>query len=116
MLKVLIDQDFDHDILRGIIRRIPLLDFVTAFELGLNKIPDPELLRQASMQKRILLTHDRKTMPRHATNLINAGENISGVFIVPRRMPIGQAIAELEMMIMCSEPSEWENIVKQLPL
>ena len=116
MLKVLIDQDFDHDILRGIVRRIPLLDFATAFELGLSKTPDPELLRQASIQKRILLTHDRKTMPRHVADLINAGEKIFGVFIVPRRMPIGQAIDELEIMILCSKPSEWENLIKQLPL
>ena len=116
MLKVLIDQDFDHDILRGIVRRIPLLDFVTAFELGLSETLDPELLKQASLQKRILLTQDRKTMPRHVADLINSGEKISGVIIVPRQMSIGQAIDELEIMILCSEPPEWENIVKQLPL
>ncbi len=116
MLKVLIDQDFDHDILRGIIRRIPAFDFVTALELGLSEIPDPELLNQALIADRILLTHDRRTMPRHAADLLNSGGKISGVIIVPRQMPIGQAINELEMIILCSESREWENVVKQLPL
>lgn len=41
MLKILIDQDFDHDILRGLVRRLPELDFVTALEVGLNEVKDP---------------------------------------------------------------------------
>jgi hypothetical protein len=45
MLRVLIDQDFDFDISRGVARRVPHWDFVTAQELGLGTLPDPELLR-----------------------------------------------------------------------
>ena len=43
MLKLLIDQDLDHDILRGLFQRIPNLDAVTAFEIGLSKALDPDL-------------------------------------------------------------------------
>lgn len=48
MLRVLIDQDFDHDILRGLIRRIPRLDAVTALEIGMRKATDPQLLTWAA--------------------------------------------------------------------
>lgn len=116
MLKVIIDQDFDHDILRGLIRRLPALDFVTALEAGLNEAEDPQLLIWAAANERILLTHDRKTMPRHLAALLTQGRSLAGIFIVPRRLPIGQAIDELEIMITCSEPEEWQNIVKILPL
>ncbi len=116
MLKVLIDQDFDHDILRGLIRRLPKIDFVTALEVGLNKVKDPELLLWASENERVLLTHDRKTMPKHFASLLEKGVELSGVCVVPRRLPIGQAIDELEIIIECSSADEWQNIIKILPL
>lgn len=51
MLRVLIDQDFDFDISRGVARRAPEWDFVTAQELGLGTLPDPELLRWAAFRR-----------------------------------------------------------------
>ncbi len=116
MLRILIDQDFDHDILRGLIRRLPKLDFETAFEVDLSEVEDPELLLWATANQRILLTHDRKTMPRHFAALLEQNEMLAGVFVVPRRLPIGQAIDELEIMISCSTMQEWQNIIKILPL
>ena len=44
MLRILVDQDFDHDILRGFIRRVPQLDSITAYEVGMSEASDPELL------------------------------------------------------------------------
>jgi hypothetical protein len=41
MLRLLIDQNFDHDILQGLYRRIPNLDAVTTFDEGLSEAPDP---------------------------------------------------------------------------
>jgi uncharacterized protein with PIN domain len=116
MLRILIDQDFDHDILRGIVRRLPKLDYATAFESGLSELEDKKLLLWASQNKRILLTHDRRTMPTHFVKLLEQDNNLSGVFIVPRRMPIAQAIDELEIIITCSEQEEWQNLIKILPL
>jgi len=116
MLKILTDQDFDHDILRGLVRRLPKLDYATAFEVGLNEVEDRELLLWASENERILLTHDRKTMPKHFVALLEQGEILTGVFVVPRRLPIGQAINELEIMIFCSRTEEWQNIIKILSL
>lgn len=116
MLRILIDQDFDHDILRGLVRRLSKLDYTTAFESGLDKIEDQKLLLWAAANNRILLTHDRKTMPKHFVELFEKGESLAGVIIVPRRLPIGQAINELEIIITCSEQAEWQNLIKILPL
>lgn len=103
MLRLLIDQDFDHDIFRGLIRRIPQLDAVTAHEIGMSETSDPELLSWANDAGRILLTHDKKTMPNHAAERMDEGENVTGVFVVPRSMPIHRAIEDLELMTTCSE-------------
>lgn len=116
MFKILIDQDFDHDILRGLIRRFPELEYSTAFEAGLSKVEDIDLLLWASIEGRVLLTHDRKTMPVHFAALFEQGKPPAGVIIVPRRMPIGQALNELEIIISCSEQEEWRNAIIILPL
>lgn len=115
MLRLLIDQDFDHDILRGLIRRVSQLDVVTAHEVEMSEASDPELLAFAFEEGRIILTHDKKTMPNHAADRMNAGENVAGVFVIPRSMPIHQAIDDLELMITCSKNDEWVNIVRYLP-
>ncbi len=116
MLRLLIDQDLDHDILRGLIRRLPQLDVVTAFEIGMSEATDPDLLIRAARGGRIVVTHDLKTMPAHAADLMGAGENIAGLFVVPRSLSLHQAIEDLELLIACSENEEWVNVIRYLPL
>lgn len=115
MLRLLIDQDLDHDILRGFIRRIPQIDVVTAFEIGMSEATDRELLTWAAQEGRIIVTHDRTTMPTHASNLMGEGKNIAGLFVVLRRLPLHQVIEDLELMITCSENDEWVNVIRYLP-
>jgi hypothetical protein len=115
VLRLLIDQDLDHDILRGLMRRIPRLDAVTAFEVGMGEATDPQLLNWAAMEGRVVVTYDRKTMPTHAADLMGAGENIAGLFVVPRSLPLHRVLEDLELMITCSETDEWVNVIRYLP-
>src|SRR5438874_2019264 len=116
MLRLLVDQDLDHDILRGLSRRIRGLDAVTAFEIGMSEATDIELLTWAAQAGRPLITHDRTTMPTHAAGLMNEGKDIAGLFVVPRRMPLRQVLDDLELIITCSESDEWTNVMRYLPL
>lgn len=116
MLRLLIDQDLDHDVLRGLIRRIPQLDAVTAFEIGMSRATDPDLLTWAGQGKRAIITHDRATMPAHAANLLRNGKDIAGLIIVPRRLALHQVLDDLELIVKCSEDDEWINVIQYLPL
>ena len=116
MLRLLIDQDLDHDILRGLIRRIAQLDVVTAFETGMGEATDLQLLTWAAQEGRITVTHDRKTMPMHAAVMLGEGQNIAGLFVVPRSMSLHLVLEDLELMITCSENDEWVNVIRYLPL
>jgi predicted nuclease of predicted toxin-antitoxin system len=89
MLRLLFDQDFNHDILRGLLLRLPDVDGVTALQAGLDEAPDPELLDWAAQQRRTVVTHDVNTMPDHAYRRIRQGEPVAGVFVVPQELPIG---------------------------
>ena len=116
MLSLLSDENFNGDIVRGLFLRQPQLDLERVQDVGLRKLDDPEILAWAAMNKRILLTHDRATMPDFAYTRLMAGEAMSGMFIVNNRMPIRQAIDELLLLIDCSRQEEWNGIVLYLPL
>ena len=66
MLALLIDENFNQRILRGLKRAIPHLDSVLAQSAGLQGVHDPPLLAWAAAQHRILVTHDVNTIPKHA--------------------------------------------------
>ena len=116
MLRLLIDQDLDHVILRALLLRVQNLDVITAHQAGLSNASDPELLAWAAEQERVVITHDRRTMPYHATSRIARAEKIAGIIIVSRQLPVSRVVDDLEIMVSCSDMVEWENIVKHLPL
>ena len=116
MLRLLIDQDLDHSILRGLLLRVSNLDVVTAHQVGLSNASDPEVLAWAAKQERIIVTHDRRTMPYHATSRIARAEKVAGMVVVSKQLPISRVINDLEIIVSCSDMFEWENTIKHLPL
>lgn len=115
MLRLLIDQDLDHVILRGLLLRVPNADVITAHQVGRSRASDLDLLAWAAKQKRVVVTHDRRTMSPYAARRIARGESVAGVIIVSRRLPVSQVIDDLEIIVTCSDVGEWENIIKHLP-
>jgi hypothetical protein len=110
------DHDFDERILQGLVARLPDLDVIRVRDLGLARALDPRILEWAAAEERILLTHDRSTMPDFAYDRVRLGLRMPGVVGVPRRLPIGRAIEELELVVACSVEREWEGRVVYLPL
>jgi hypothetical protein len=102
--------------LRGLARRIPQLDAVTAYEIGMSTATDPQLLIWAAQAGRVIVTHDQATMPTHAAKLMNQGINITGMIIALRNLPLHRVIEDLELIITCSENDGWVNIICHLPL
>ena len=114
MLKLLLDHNFDQDYLRQLIQRIPDLDFLTALEAGLDTIDDRQLLRWAASKGRVLLTHDRNTIPGHYAALVNTGEKTSGILLIPHWVKFGQVLDELELQIVCGEHEDWIDTLRIL--
>jgi hypothetical protein len=65
---------------------------------------------------RIVLTHDRSTLPDFAFSRVENSESMPGVFVVNDRRPVREAIDELLMIDECSEQAEWSGLVVYLPL
>lgn len=116
MLRLLSDENFNGDIVRGLLLRRPELDLVRVQDVGLEEKDDPAILAWAAENNRILLTHDRATMPDFAYARVAAGEPMPGVFVLNDRLPVKQAIDELLLTNTCSEQGEWVGLVLYLPL
>lgn len=116
MLRLLSDENFNGDIVRGLFLRQPDLDLLRVQDVGLRKVDDPEILDWATSNGRILLTHDRATMPDFAYERLSQGQQMSRLFVINDRMPVRQVIDELLLLIDCSEQDEWKGIVLYLPL
>ena len=116
MLRLLIDENFNHRILRGLKSRLPEIDFVVVQQVGLARFEDPALLRWAAQNDRTIVTHDRKTMRPYAGQLLRSGEPMAGLIVVPKKMAIGRAIEDLELVIACHSQSEFRDRIQHLPL
>ncbi len=116
MLKLAADENFNNDIIRGLLRRKPDLDIVRIQEAGLSGANDVSVLEWAAQEERILLTHDVKTITRYAYERIEAALVMPGVFEVSRRVPVGVAIEDILLLAECSFDGEWEGQVRYLPL
>lgn len=67
-------------------------------------------------EHRILLTHDRRTIPSFAYKRLERGEELAGVFIVPSNLSENEAIQDLVLLVEASTQEEWEGHVLDLPL
>jgi predicted nuclease of predicted toxin-antitoxin system len=115
-LRLLSDENFNGDIVRGLLLRRPDLDLRRVQDVGLREADDPTILEWAAANNRLLLTHDRATMPDFAHTRVVVGQPMPGVFVLHDRMSVRQAIDELLLIEADSEQEEWAGLVVYLPL
>ena len=116
MLPLLIDENLNHRILRGLLRSVPHLDYLLTPDAGLKGADDPAVLDFAAREKRVLATHDLRTIPKHAYERVKAGLPMPGVIAVPDDLPIGSVIEDLAIVVECAAPAEVQSLVIYLPL
>jgi predicted nuclease of predicted toxin-antitoxin system len=109
------DADLNAEMVAGVRRREPRIDFQTADEANLRRLRDPEVLALAAHENRILVTHDRRTMPRHFAVFI-LHHSSPGVFIIAQTVSVRIAIEELLLVWAASASAEWRNLIVELPL
>ncbi len=116
MIRFLADENFNNDIVRGVVRRLPTADIVRAQEVGLGGAADDDVLEWALVENRIVLTHDKATLIGLAYARITTGKLVPGVFAASQSAPAPQLIDDLVLILECSRTEEWTNQVRYLPL
>ena len=110
------DENFNNNIVRGVLRRKPEVNIVRVQDVGLSQADDVTILEWAAEQGRVLLTHDVSTITKYAYERLEAGKRVSGVFEINRSAPVGQVIEDILLLVEVSMADEWEGQIIYLPL
>jgi hypothetical protein len=116
VLRLLADENFNSEIVRGLLLRHGDLEILRVQDVGLAGADDRQVLAWAADNGCIVLTHDRATMPAFAWKRVAAGEPMPGLFLLNDRLPVGLAIQEMLLVASCTEQAEWKGRVAYLPL
>lgn len=116
MVPLVTDEDFKEPIVKGLRRREPALNIVGVRQSGLQSSKDPRVLDWAAGEKRVLLTHDIKTMVGHANDRVLAGLPMPGVIAVRQTCPIGVAIEDILTILTALTPAELDGQILYVPL
>ena len=81
-MRLLADENFNGDVLRGLLRLEPKLDIVRVQDTEIYQAADQVVLEWAATENFILLTHDVHTITKHAYDRIRAGLPMPGVIEV----------------------------------
>jgi Domain of unknown function (DUF5615) len=109
------DADLNLAIVLALTRKEPGVDFSTAVDAGFAGVRDDQVLASAAKAGRVLVSHDRKTMPIHFAELVQGGQS-AGVVLVPQHMPVADAAEWLLLIWATMEADEWVNRISFLPL
>ncbi|PYV12090.1 MAG: hypothetical protein DMG23_02270 [Acidobacteria bacterium] len=109
------DADFNENIVAGVLRREPQVDFRTALQGGLRGLDDMQALALAAQDGRVLVSHDRKTMPVRFAEFVRSNTS-PGLFIVSQKTDLLSAIEGLLLVWAATEPEEWVNKICTIPI
>ena len=113
--RLLADADLRFGIVRGLQRRDPAVDFLSAQGIIPESMADPDVLALAATLGRVLVSHDYETMPGHFYRFLENAES-PGLILVPQILAMGSAIEELHIAWACGGAEEFRNRVVYLPL
>ena len=76
---------------------------------------DPEILLWAEREERILVSEDRKTLPRHLADHLLSGHHSPGIFTIRGSTTLSRLISFLELAAYASEAHEWQDRIEYIP-
>jgi hypothetical protein len=110
------DNDLNQLIVAATFRKEPGIDFQTAQQAQLDGLDDLTVLRRTASEGRILVSHDKRTMPRHLTSFLNQGNDSPGVLVViPQDAPLRAVVETLVLIWADNTPEDWQNAITVIP-
>jgi len=112
----LTDQNFNGDILTGLLASEPTLDIVRAQDESLSQVPDEQLLAWAAEEGRVLFTHDKHTMIGFAYDRVKASMVMPGLVHVRQNLPVAAEIEDLLILALLGTEEDFIDQVIHVPL
>jgi hypothetical protein len=110
------DNDLNGLIGSATLRFERVIDFRTAHSAGLDGLSDDLVLERAAQDHRMLVTHDKRTMPGHFASLIRRGGRSPGVLVViPQDVALARIVESLVLVWADDRPEDWINLITKVP-
>ena len=114
-VRFLADADLNYAVVQGLRLREPFIDFKTANDAGLEGLSDPEVLELAAREERVLVSHDKSTMPVHFAARVGSGLRSPGVLLALPSASVADIIESLLIIWSASHDKEWSGQIHYLP-
>ncbi len=102
IVRLLVDEDVDPDIVKGLRLRAPNIDIRDVKLEGLRGTRDEVLLDLGYSEDRVLVSYDKRTMTRHFRDRLADGRGSPGLFVLSRKAGIGEIIDALLLTCVAS--------------
>jgi hypothetical protein len=117
-VRFLLDEHVNRAIQRQLRRRDILIHVLAIGDPGAppSGASDPEILAWIEESGYILITENRRTIPRHLSAHLAAGRHVPGVFWLRPGAEIGRIIESLYLVWLVSTVEEYQDCTIYLPL
>lgn len=117
-IRFLLDENISPSVRNQLLFHEPTMDVIcigdeNALPFG---TPDPAILEWIEETGYILVSRNRRTMPLHLKEHLAQGTHIPGMLLLKKRMSMGELIKELLLIWHASEPEEYQDQIRYLPL
>ncbi len=109
------DESLSHALVQAVLRLEPSISFTTAQQAGALELGDPDVLKIAAENNRLLVNRNKATFPQHFAEFLSHSKS-SGVIVIPPHLTIAQIAEELFRIWLAMEAEEWVNRIVYLPL
>jgi Domain of unknown function (DUF5615) len=77
---------------------------------------DPDILMWCEEHSFLLVTDNRRSMPRHLRDHLAAGHQIPGILVLRPRANLGEIVEELLMISEVGEIEDFQNSISFIPI
>ena len=110
------DNDLNQLIVAATFRQEPGINFQSAQKARLDGLDDMTVLCQTASEGRILVSHDKRTMPRHLAPFLKQGGKSPGVLLViPQNAPLRAVVETLVLIWADNKPEDWQDAITVIP-
>lgn len=117
-IRYLLDENLARQWRAQLLRRLPSL---TVWMVGDPSAPemgtlDPEILLWCEAHGFILVTNNRRSMPRHLADHLAAGRRIPGILVLRKNAAMGQVIEDLILIAEVAGDDDYQDVISYVPL
>jgi Domain of unknown function (DUF5615) len=117
-IQFLIDENLPPSYRDQLLRRRAQLVVRGIGELGVpaKGTLDPDILLWCEENNFLLVTDNRRSMPRHLSDHLAAGRQIPGILVLRSQAGMGEIIEELLLIAGVGETEDFQNSISFIPL